>query len=149
MRRATRAAALAAVALLIPLLETAPATAEPTRAARPPARQHSAPESLTSDDALRAAGYERMAVIRLSGATGTLWRIIEPAGAWTWHGNLHNAPPGSRIEARNWFENVITSAVVAPGHIGVNTSTWSSRGRFRICIYVAGGRSGCSYFSPT
>lgn len=144
-RTITIAIAAAAVLALSPV--AAPAGAD-TSQVRPAGLRSHTQEPLTSRNA-PAAHYERMATIRLSGATGTLWRSIRPAGAWDWHANIHNAPPGSRVEARNWFENVVSSAVVPPGEIGANTGSWSSFGRFRVCIYVTGGRSGCSYFSPT
>ncbi|MFD4675961.1 hypothetical protein ACFWNN_39990 [Lentzea sp. NPDC058450] len=102
-----------------------------------------------SDEQLRAAGYERMAVVRAGGATGSLWRVIQPAGAWTWHANIHNAAPGSKVWAENWFSNVVDSAVVPPGEIGVNTGTWSSRGKFRVCFRLADGTYRGSYYSQT
>ncbi|MEV6712882.1 hypothetical protein AB0M48_12695 [Lentzea sp. NPDC051208] len=111
--------------------------------------QASSSGEAVSDQQLRAAGYERMAIVRAGGTTGTLWRIIEPAGAWRWHANLHNAAPGSKVWAENWFSNVVSSATVPAGEIGVNTGTWSSFGKFRVCFRLADGTYRGSYYSQT
>jgi hypothetical protein len=140
--RGLLAAALAATVLS----PAAPAGAEPERTGAQPTGAF--PQaSLTSAGDLRAAGYERMAGIQRAGATGTLWRQTTPAGGWNWHANIHHAPPGSEVRAENWYSNVVARALVPPGETGANTSSWGSRGRFRVCIVVAGGGSGCSYFS--
>jgi hypothetical protein len=149
------AAALGALLALSATVAVAPANAATTdpvdSAASARASTPSAPSSGTavSDQHLRAAGYEAMAKVKAGGATGTLWRIIEPAGAWTWHANIHNAAPGSQVRAQNWYDNVVSSAIVLPGEIGVNTGTWSSRGKFRVCIRLTDGTHSCSYYSQT
>ncbi|WP_434447412.1 hypothetical protein [Lentzea sp. E54] len=149
------AAALGALLALSAAVAVAPAdaaTAGPVASAAP-ALAVTSPTSSSgeamSDQQLRAAGYERMAIVRAGEATGTLWRIIEPAGAWTWHANLHNAAPGSKVWAENWFSNVVSSATVPAGEIGVNTGTWSSFGRFRVCFRLADGTYRGSYYSQT
>ncbi|WP_156093796.1 hypothetical protein [Lentzea aerocolonigenes] len=125
------------------------ATADPVASVLAVTSPTSSSGETVSDQQLQAAGYERMAVVRAGGATGTLWRIIEPAGAWTWHANLHNAAPGSKVWAENWFSNVVSSATVPSGEIGVNTGTWSSFGKFRVCFRLADGTYRGSYYSQT
>lgn len=114
-----------------------------------PANAATSSNTTMSDQDLRAAGYQRMAVVNSGAVTGTLWRIIQPAGAWTWHANVHHAAPGTEVWAYNWFDNVVSSAVVPQGEIGVNTGTWSSFGRFRVCFRLVDSTARCSYYSQT
>ncbi|MEV6711499.1 hypothetical protein AB0M48_05565 [Lentzea sp. NPDC051208] len=56
---------------------------------------------------------------------------------------------GREVRAQNWYDNVVASAIVPPGEIGVNTGTWTSRGKFRVCIRLTDGTHRCSCYSQT
>ncbi|MCR3754405.1 hypothetical protein [Lentzea californiensis] len=140
---------LLALAATLTVAPANAATTDPMALARASTPLVPSLNAAVSDQHLRAAGYESMAKVKAGGATGTLWRIIEPAGAWTWHANIHNAAPGSQVRAQNWYDNVVSSAVVPPGEIGVNTGTWSSFGKFRVCIRLTDGTHSCGYYSQT